>query len=246
MTRLAGNPPSLPKRFYQSATVRAEADCFVVLLDGKPARTRARRDLGAANRALADAIADEWNAQTGVIDFAAMPMTRFQMTAIDRGETDAGSWRDATLTFLASDLVCYRAASPTELAARQASAWDPLMVWARTIGVALKTGAGVEFIGQPEAARIAAAAALNAASPAELLAIKTAAEISGSAVIALALWRGAFDADALFEVSRVDEAFQAEKWGQDDEAEARVRLLKRDFLDAARYLSLASSITGAG
>ncbi|MFN0025061.1 MAG: ATP12 family protein [Parvularculaceae bacterium] len=250
MTRLAGNPSSLPKRLYRLAALRADADRFVVLLDGKPANTRAHRELGAASKALADAMVDEWNVQIGVIDFAAMPMSRFQLTAIDRGDADASDWRAATLAFMMSDLVCYRAASPADLAARQAAAWDPLMVWARTIGIALTAGTSAAFIDQPEAALIAASAALDAASPAELLGIKTAAEISGSAVIALALWRGAFAAERLFEASRIDEDYQAEKWGADADAESRVRLLRRDFLDAARYLSLtspgASSTTGAG
>lgn len=240
MTAIGDNPPALPKRFYKRASL---ADDGGVLLDGKPARTRASKPLCAGARALGEAIVDEWNAQENTIDLSSMPMTRFQMTVIDRAGPDAEAWREAALAFLRSDLLCYRAASPAELAARQAAQWDPLLHWASSHGIALKTGFGAGFIEQPAAALAAGAALTAAAPPAQRLAIKSAAEISGSAVIAFALWRQAFDAQSLFDASRVDETFQAEKWGRDAEAETRARRLKRDFLDVARYSLLAA---GAG
>lgn len=239
MSRIGDSPPALPKRFYKQASL---GDDGAVLLDGKPARTRARHAL-AAPPALAAAIVDEWNAQTSAIDFLSMPMTRYQMTAVDRSQADADAWRATTLSFLRSDLVCYRAIAPAELVARQAAAWDPLLRWAGGEGVALKTGAGVGSVEQEPQSVEAAAAIISDASPPQLLAMKSAAEISGSGVIALALWRRAFDPQTLFDASRVDETFQAEKWGWDAEAEMRVRRLRADFLDVARYSLLAA---GAG
>jgi len=244
VTRLGDNPPGRPKRFYQAASVEADRGFFAIALDGKPARTRARQPLGAASRALAAAIADEWNAQTGVIDFALMPMTRYQATAIDRADSDAGAWRAVTLAFLSSDLVCYRASAPAALAERQARALDPLIAFAALHGIALKTCAGIGPIDQGPAPLAAAAALLDGADGPALLGVKSAAEIAGSGVIALALWRRAFPTEDLFNASRIDEAFQAEKWGIDAEAEARERALRRDFLDVSRYLSLTAS--GAG
>ncbi len=242
MTRLGGNPNALPKRFYKHASL---ADGRTVLLDGKPAKTAARRELTAGSRALADAIVQEWNAQSDVIDFTAMPMTRFQMTVVDRSDADADLWRGAILAFLRSDLLCYRAVAPAELAARQAAVWDPLLAWAASEGVSLKTGAGVGYLAQPEEALHRGDDLLSAAGAPSLLAMKTAAEIAGSAVIALALGRGAFHPEELFEASRVDETFQAEKWGWDADAEARARLMKRDFLNAARYSTLSASTSVA-
>ncbi len=239
MSRIGANSPALPKRFYKQALL---GEGGAVLLDGKPARTRSRHALGAPP-ALAAAIVDEWNAQKEAIDFLSMPMTRFQMTVIDRAGADADAWRASTLAFLRSDLLCYRASAPADLVARQQAAWDPLLRWAEALGVALKTTAGLGPVEQDPSAIGAAAAMIAAAPPPQLLAMKAAAEIAGSAVIALALGRRAFDALTLFEASRIDETFQAEKWGADAEAEARARRLRTDFLDAARYSSLAA---GAG
>lgn len=240
VTRIADNPPALARRFYKLASAGRDGG---VLLDGKPAQTRARLMLAAQPPALAGAIVGEWNAQADVIDFTTMPMTRFQMTVLDRAKADAPAWRAVVVSFLRSDLLCYRAAAPLELVARQAAMWDPLLAWAASQGIVLNAASGVGFIDQPQASIGAAAAMLADAPDAQALAVRTAAEISGSAIIALALWRQAFDAETLFDASRVDETFQSEKWGSDAQAEARARRLKRDFLDAARYSLLAA---GAG
>lgn len=236
MTRVGENPPRLPKRFYAEA--RGEAGA--ILLDGRPAKTRAGNRLAPPGPLLLDAIVAEWNAQGAQIDFAAMPMTRFAMTVIDLGESDAAAWRAVVLSHLKSDLLCYRAAGPATLVERQNAAWDPLLDWARRRrGVALATAAGISFIEQAPEAIAAGERALARLSPAPLLGVKVAAEIAGSAVIALALADRAFAPETLFEASRVDEAHQRAHWGADAQAAAREAALRRDFLDAARFLSLA-------
>ena len=60
--------PALRKRFYKEATVTPNGDQFEVMLDSRPVRTPARRPLAAPSRELAQAIANEWQAQTEVID----------------------------------------------------------------------------------------------------------------------------------------------------------------------------------
>lgn len=223
------------KRFYEEATIEGGA----LALDGKPARTKGGRAFAAPAPLLMEAVAEEWNAVGEKIDFAAMPMTRFAMTLVDLGESDAPKWRASILSFLKSDLVCYRAAAPAALRVRQADAWDPLLDWmASATGVRLRTGDGVAFIEQPAEALHAGDEAIAALSPAKLLGVKSAAEIAGSAVIAFALLQQAFEQERLFAASRVDEDFQNEQWGVDAEAQARARALRADFADAARFLTL--------
>lgn len=236
MTRAGENPARLPKRFYQAAAVD---DDNCLRLDGKPAKTRGGGALLAPSRALGAAMADEWNAQEGFIDFLAMPMTRFAMTVVDLGARDAGKWREVLLSFLKSDLVCYRASEPAALAAKQAEVWDPLLDWvSAALGVTLECGAGVSFIDQPASAIAAGERVIASADVAMLLGMKSAAELSGSTVIALALADKAFRVDDLYEASRLDERFQAECWGVDAESAARDAQLKKDFLNAARFLDL--------
>lgn len=236
MTQVGADPVRLPKRFYGAATLEAGA----LLLDGKSAKTKRGRALSSAHPALMQAVAAEWNAQCEFVRFATMPMTRYAMTLIDLADTDAPKWRGILASLLSSDLLCYRAREPDELVARQRAAWDPLLVWAaKERGVSLRCGEGVAFIAQPAAAIRAGEAAFLAATAAALLGMKEAAEISGSAVIALALAQGRFDAETLFAAARVDEIWQAERWGVDDDAHEREAGLRRAFLEAVQFLALA-------
>lgn len=227
------------KRFY----ARATTDGALLLLDGKPARTRAGKALEAPTRALAVAIADEWDAQGDRINLAAMPLTKHVSTAIDLAESDSAQWRGAILVYAVADLLCYRAEAPEALAERQALAWDPILAWARdALGVSLVATRGVNHVGQPAFAVRAAEAALKDADAHALVGIRTAADATGSAVIALALWKQAFETERLFAASRVDEEFQAERWGADEEAAARAESLRTEFLAAARYLDLLRGV----
>src|SRR5688572_18609801 len=97
--------PTLRKRFYENAAVSPDGDAFAVTLDGKPVRTPARRPLAAPTRELAQAIADEWQAQTDVIDPAGMPLTRLANSIIDGVADNPREVRDEIVKYLGSDLL---------------------------------------------------------------------------------------------------------------------------------------------
>src|ERR1700688_828391 len=137
----------LPRRFYETAATAAGADGFAVRLDDKPVRTPARRVLAAPTLALAEAIAAEWQAQKHVIDPAKMPLTRLANAIVD-GVTDAPQpVADEICKYLASDLLFYRASSPSGLVELQARHWDPIVAWARqALGAEFKLGEGVVHV----------------------------------------------------------------------------------------------------
>lgn len=226
------------KRFYGQARAEARDGQFAVHLDGEPAKTREGRRLMLPTAGLAAAVAAEWNAQEKSVDFTAMPMTRLAMSAIDCGERDAAAWRRSILSYLESDLLCYRAAEPASLRERQGRVWDPLLAWAAQFGVKLRTTVGIAFVEQPAASLDAAKNLLSAEQPPALLGAKIAAEMTGSAIVAMALARRAFPAEELFAAARLDENFQAERWGRDAEAAARADRLRDELMAVARFLAL--------
>ncbi len=153
--------PTLRKRFYENAAVAANGDLFEVMLDGKPVRTPARRPLAAPSRELAQAIADEWQAQTEVIDPANMPLTRLANSIIDGVADNPGPVAAEIVKYLGSDLLFYRADGPEKLTELQAQAWDPVVEWAaKTLGARFILVEGVVFAAQPEEAVAAAAKAI--------------------------------------------------------------------------------------
>ena len=122
-----GARPPLRKRFYDMATTAATAEGHVVRLDGKPVRTPAGRALAAPTLALGEALAAEWDAQRDAIDPAKMPLTRLANAIIDGVADRPASVAAEVEKYLASDLVCYRASSPRELAERQVRHWNPIL-----------------------------------------------------------------------------------------------------------------------
>ncbi|MAS45075.1 MAG: ATPase [Rhodobacteraceae bacterium] len=230
-----------PKRFWTEAACLPAGDGagWAVELDGKPLRTPGGAALVAPTRALGEATAAEWNAQGETLDPASLPLTKALNTVIDRVSVHKAEVVGMIAEFGGSDLLCYRAPHPRPLTARQAEAWDPWIAWAETRhGARLICAEGVMHVAQDPAALAALTAAVEAHDPYRLAALHELVTLSGSLVIGLAVSDGALEAEAGWRLSRLDEDFQAEHWGEDAEA-AEVAALKRaDFLQARRLLDL--------
>lgn len=227
------------KRFYKDVAVSDCAAGFMVHLDAKPVATPLRAPLVAPSRALAEAIAAEWRAQTGEIKLAAMPLTRLAATAVDRVAGRRDAVIEEVVRYAATDLVCYRATAPDTLVARQSAAWQPLVDWvARRYGATLTVTNGVVPVEQPAAALAALATAARTFSDLDLTALHLATAATGSLVVALALTVGEIDATAATLASQLDECYQAEHWGEDREAIGRRTALATDITLATRLLAL--------
>ena len=227
------------KRVYKKAAARLAESGWGVALDGRPMRTPAKNELVVPSKALAEAIAQEWDAQQDDIRPATMPLTRLAATAIDRTRTQRDLVITETANYAGTDLVCYRAEHPPALIARQQEHWQPLIDWAmQRYDAALVVTSGVVPRSQSPAALKAFAAAVAAQDDFRLTALHMMTAACGSLVIALALIEGRLDAETAFAVSQLDETFQIEAWGEDTEATARRRALAEDIAAASRFVQL--------
>ncbi len=234
--------PPKPKRFYAEATVTEGAAGFGVALDGRPLKTPKRRALALPSRALAAAVAAEWQAQADEIDPARMPFTQLANTVIDGVADTAPAVVESFCAFAAADLLCYRAEWPASLAAAQAEAWQPLLDWAEAEhGARLRVTHGIVAIEQPEESLAAVRAAGAACDPWRLAALHALAGVYGSAVLALAVLAGRLAAAEAFAASRLDETHQAAQWGEDAEATRRAAALAAEAEAAARFAALAAA-----
>lgn len=208
--------PVQRRRFYERADVRNTPEGHAVELDGKPVRTPSRRPLILPTRALAEAVAAEWERQVDVIDPRAMPLTRLVNSIVD-GIVDAPQpVADEIAKYLGSDLLFYRADQPERLVAREAEHWDPLIAWARdALGARFVLAEGVVFVGQDQQALAAARAAIPS-EPWRLGALSSITALTGSALIALALLHGRLSVDEAWAAAHVDEDWNMELWGRDE------------------------------
>ncbi|HEY1431170.1 MAG TPA: ATP12 family protein [Stellaceae bacterium] len=227
------------KRFYRKAEPVQRAGGHGIILDGKPIKTPGKRDLILPNRALASAIAEEWNAQQTEVRTATMPLTRFAVTSTDRVAAQRDAIIRQTSNDAATDLVCYRATHPPALAARQQEVWQPLIDWAALrYDAPLVVTSGVIPKSQPAASLRAFTSAVAEQEDFALTALNIATAACGSLIIALALLEGQLDAREAFAASQLDESFQIEGWGEDPEQAERRRALEADIEAAAQFLSL--------
>lgn len=233
------------KRFWTAAETTDTGDGHGVALDGRTVRTPAKAPLKVPTRALAQAIASEWDAVEERIDPGAMPMTRAANAAIDKVTPQHAAVAEAIAAYGETDLLCYRADSPQELVLRQAEEWDPLLDWADSaLGARLQPVAGVMPVQQDAAALHSLSARVHVQDAFALTALYDLTALSGSLVIGLAALEGAQDFETLWNASRVDEAWQAEVWGADAEAEAEAAIKRAAFLNAGRFFLLAGDRTG--
>lgn len=207
------------RRFWTRAGARPAAGGFAVELDDRPLRTPGKQPLILPTQALAHAVAAEWDAQADVIDPNTMPLTRAANSAIERVAPQFDAVAGMIAEYGGTDLLCYRAEAPEILVLRQAEAWDPLIDWAATaLGAPLRITHGVIPIPQDPAALARLHDHVRALDPFGLTALHDLVSLPGSLIIGLAVLHGRLDGDTAFALSRVDEEYQAEIWGRDEEA----------------------------
>ena len=243
LVRRAARTPKR-KRFYARAGAVEAKEGFVVTLDGKPIRTPSGRQVVVPVKSIADAIVAEWEAQREFIDPLTMPMTRFANSVVDAVVDRVDAVTDDLAKYFQSDLLFYRAGHPEGLVAREAAHWDPLLFWAAdTLGAHFILAEGIVHVRQPESA-IAAARATLPGDPWSIAALHVITTLTGSALLALALLRGVVDADQAWAAAHVDEDWNIEKWGVDEEVAARRAARLVDFRAAASILKALNSAPG--
>ena len=229
------------KRFWKEATA-VEADTgWTVHLDGRPVRTPAKAPLVVPTRAMADAIAAEWDAQQETVDPNTMPVTRSANAAIDKVTHQFSEVAEMLTAYGDSDLLCYRATSPEALIQRQADRWDPLLDWAaQALDARLVPVSGVMHAPQDAQALANLAKRVARFTPFQLTAFHDLVSISGSLVLGFAATEGHMQGDALWSLARLDEEWQEEQWGEDDEATEQAALKKQAFGHAIRFFFMST------
>ncbi len=236
------------KRFYETVAVEAcqsqgrspgQGGGYRVVLDGRPVKTPAKVTLVLPNSALAKAVAEEWARQGDLVDPGSMALTALSWAAVDRAGGGRDRVVDEIIAYGRHDLLCYRAEAPPDLVARQQALWQPLLDWAASaLDAPLAVTSGIVACPQPPDSLVALRRVVADKSDMTLSALRAAVAAAGSVIVGLALEAGRIDAKAAFETALLDELYQTESWGPDQEAAARRAAIKAELEAAARFLAL--------
>lgn len=238
--------PGAMKRFWDHATLAERDGGWAVMLDGKPMRIPGGSLLLLPGRALADAVAAEWQAaggsKGGTLSMDDVPLTRLAGTAQDRIAPNPGLVVAELARYAETDLLCYRAEHPDALVVRQVRAWQPWLDWMdRTHGVRLEPTEGILHRKQDAEALARVHALMAEQTPATLAALGIAVPALGSAVLGLALAGAALDAAEAHRLAILDEMFTVENWGDDAEARKRRDAVGADVALAERFIRLGQA-----
>lgn len=228
-----------PKRFYTTVTTEPRAEGFAILLDGKPIRTPGGTTVLLPSHDLAEAIAAEWQSQHEHIDAQAMPLLRLANTALERLPQTRTDVIAQLLEYGRHDLLCYRAEAPQSLVRRQIEEWQPLLDWiSTTYQIDLRPTQGIAPVAQSTQSIDALKTKLSELDDFALAGVSAATALTGSIVLALALHAGRLDGATAFRLASLEETFQAEHWGTDSEAEARLQRIAGELADVVAFLRL--------
>ena len=232
-----------PKRFYKTVTVQSVEDRFAILLDGKSVKTPGKRELYLPNEPLASAICSEWDVQGERLDPESMILTKLANTAIDRVQPRKNEIIADLLKYISSDLLCYRAESPKELVERQNEKWSPILGWAEhELAISLKITSGILHVDQSQEAIDNAQHHISEYDAFILSGLHNMTTLLGSAILSLAHLKGHIDLDHVWSVAHVDEDWQSEHWGVDEEAHVRREKRFVEMQSISRFLKLANDV----
>ena len=231
------------KRFYREVATAGAEGGWRVLLDGKPLRSVGGRAQIVPAQGLADALAEEWARQGEEIDPAGLVLRDMADYAIDV----VGPGREAAigelLPYGETDTLCYRAEPGDPLRRRQDEMWEPLLRAAEArLDVHFERIAGIIHRPQPVGTMLRLETVLTAQDDFVLAALRNLAGLAASLMTGLAAIEDNADPAALWDAAHLEERWQAERWGLDAEAEARLARRREHFLAAARFAALARGV----
>lgn len=228
------------RRFWKAAGMTPVQDGWQMLLDDRILRTPGKQPMVVPTRALALALAEEWDAQDDGIDPNRMPLTRAANSAIEKVRANFDAVADMLAEYGATDLLSYRATEPEELMRLQAEGWDPLIDWAATaLQAPLRITHGVVPVAQEPASLQRLRARIGGLDDFGLTALHDLVTLPGSLILGLAVIEGRLVAEEAFRLSRIDETFQISRWGSDDDAEMAAESRRQAMMTAARLWDLS-------
>ena len=227
------------KRFYETVAAEQVDGGYQIYLDGRPVRTPLKALLVAAQKSLAEAVVQEWNNQDGEMDLSSMPLTALLNVAVDHVAPRKAEVVAEIAAHVEMDLLCYRADTQEELHQLQEERWQPILDWAnKSLSVRLSVTSGVLPISQPPEAVKSVVVTIEGMELLVLTGMLTLVPLFSSALLGLAVSHGRVSAIGAYDLSVLEDVWQEQKWGQDDEASQRRASLREEAAAVGRLLAL--------
>jgi len=204
-------------------------------------KTPLGNDIVVPNKLLEDAILQEWQGQgdTKSLKRENMPLSQIASIKIDLVQNKRAELINDIISYSDTDSICYRAGDIEELFIRQELVLGPIIAWAnRFFSISLIITSGIMPIIQHPHNKIKFAEQLAGYDDWKLAVFASIIKQVGSIVLVFAFIEGAIDAEQLFAYSHLEEEYQDQKWGKDEEKDAKLEQARKEILAAEKFLRL--------
>ena len=208
------------RKFWERVQLKkTDISSYEIFLDDKILKTPLRKKLIIPNLKIAEEIYKEWNQDIKIIDKDAMIFYGILSTSIDKTCGNRKLYIDDILDFIDTDLTCYRAEKPNDLVQWQSKNWDPILLKVeKYINSKINVFRGIMPLKQDQEIHIKITKLLTKFTDLEILVLHRIANITGSVFLSLCIFISDKIKEKAFELSFLDELWQAENWGYEEEA----------------------------
>ena len=230
---------SSAKRFWKVTSVIADERGYAISLDEREVKTPMGLPFIVKTETLASVIRKEWDDQVEHIDPNSMPIYKFAVTSLDRVSTQRSAVVDELSAYGANDLLCYREDRDPKLAEYQDQVWQPFLDWAAEMfSVNFVVFKGIMPGDQDQESISKLRDAVDRFDDYQLSGLHTLVTVSGSLVLGLAAAYNQAPLDDIIKASFLDDLWQQDKWGYDEEVAVRLKNHRKLIEDAHHYLQL--------
>ena len=207
------------KKFWEKVSIKKiSSDSFCVMLDKRILKTPLKRELVLPNFNLAQEIVKEWDQDSKNINTESMIFYGLISTSLDKIIDNKNAYINDILDYIDTDLICYRAENPKELVELQKNKWDPIiLLLEKYIGTKVEVFQGVLPKKQHATVHVKLNNIINQLDIFEISALHRITNITGSIFLSLCVLKKDIPKNEVFELSFLDELWQAENWGFDEE-----------------------------
>ena len=208
------------KKFWNSVEVKKKScNSYEIFLDENVLKTPMKNELTILNSKIAEEIHKEWNQDANVLDTDAMIFYGIISTSIDKIINNRILYINDILDFIDTDLICYRAEDPNDLVQWQSKNWDPILLKVeKYINIKIDVFKGIMPLKQKKGIKFKITKFLTKFSDLEIIVLHRITNITGSVFLSLCILNNDLIKEKAFELSYLDELWQAENWGYEKEA----------------------------
>lgn len=142
------------------------------------------------------------------------------------------------VNFSLTDTLLFRNPEAAELVAEEEKIWNPIIEWVQqSMDTKFATSESLEVPLENNASLPHLQVFLESLSDKELAAFYQASKITKSVLLAAALVKKRVTAEEAFQAAFLEEIWQADKWGHEEEADRRREVIKKELEDVEVFLA---------